>query len=139
MWLSKVARRGENLVQYLKISLDIVSDATAFTVLEFFVFWESEKELFVSSFLYALYITSINHFIAFSCHSDFGCIAKHSCSKKYAAMEILGTQKLPTNQSASLCGFSNPHCFAKAFRKFTGVSGSKCKKINKTVPRLIHD
>ena len=30
MWLSKVARRGENLVQYLKISLDIVLDAKTF-------------------------------------------------------------------------------------------------------------
>jgi len=33
MWLSKVARRGENLVQYLKISLDIVLDAKTFVVL----------------------------------------------------------------------------------------------------------
>ena len=30
MWLAKVARRGENLVQYLKISLDIVLDAKSF-------------------------------------------------------------------------------------------------------------
>ena len=30
MWLAKVARRGENLVQYLKISLDIVLDAKTF-------------------------------------------------------------------------------------------------------------
>ena len=30
MWLSKVARRGENLVQYLKILLDIVLDAKTF-------------------------------------------------------------------------------------------------------------
>ena len=30
MWLAKVARRGENLVQYLKILLDIVLDATTF-------------------------------------------------------------------------------------------------------------
>ena len=30
MWLPKVARRGENLVQYLKISLDIVLDAKSF-------------------------------------------------------------------------------------------------------------
>ena len=34
----------------------------------------SEKELFSSSFRH-LFITSTNHFIAFSCHSDFGCIA----------------------------------------------------------------
>ena len=33
MWLAKVARRGENLVQYLKISLDIVLDANTFMVL----------------------------------------------------------------------------------------------------------
>ena len=33
MWLAKVARRGENLVQYLKISLDIVLDAKTFVVL----------------------------------------------------------------------------------------------------------
>ena len=30
MWLAKVARRGENLVQYLKISLDILFDAKTF-------------------------------------------------------------------------------------------------------------
>ena len=30
MWLSKVRGRGENLVQYLKISLDIVLDAKSF-------------------------------------------------------------------------------------------------------------
>ena len=30
MWLAKVARRGENLVQYLKILLDIVLDAKTF-------------------------------------------------------------------------------------------------------------
>ena len=30
MWLSKVARRDENLVQYLKNSLDIVLDAKTF-------------------------------------------------------------------------------------------------------------
>ena len=30
MWLSKAARRGENLVQYLKISLDIVLAAKSF-------------------------------------------------------------------------------------------------------------
>ena len=30
MWLAKVARQGENLVQYLKISLDIVLDAKTF-------------------------------------------------------------------------------------------------------------
>ena len=30
MWLAKVARRGENLVQYVKISLDIVLDAKTF-------------------------------------------------------------------------------------------------------------
>ena len=33
MWLAKLARRGENLVQYLKISLDIVLDAKTFVVL----------------------------------------------------------------------------------------------------------
>ena len=33
MWLAKVTRRGENLVQYLKISLDIVLDAKTFMVL----------------------------------------------------------------------------------------------------------
>ena len=33
MWIAKVARRGENLVQYLKISLDIVLDAKTFVVL----------------------------------------------------------------------------------------------------------
>ena len=30
MWLSKVARRGENLVQYLKISAGFVLDAKTF-------------------------------------------------------------------------------------------------------------
>ena len=33
MWLAKVARRGENLVQYLKIPLDIVLDAKTFVVI----------------------------------------------------------------------------------------------------------
>ena len=33
-----------------------------------------EKGALSSSFRY-LFITSTNHFIAFSCHSDFGCIA----------------------------------------------------------------
>ena len=33
MWLAKDARQGENLVQYLKISLDIVLDAKSFVVL----------------------------------------------------------------------------------------------------------
>ena len=42
-WLSKVARRGENLVQYLKISLDIALDAKSFIVLGVLEFWESEK------------------------------------------------------------------------------------------------
>ena len=32
MWLSKVARRGKNLVQYLKFLLDIVLDAKTFDV-----------------------------------------------------------------------------------------------------------
>ena len=32
-WLSKVARRGENLVQYLKFLLSIVLDAKTFVVL----------------------------------------------------------------------------------------------------------
>ena len=41
------------------------------------------------------------------------------------AMEILRTQTIPVNHVASLCGFTNPYHFAKAFRKFVGVSPSE--------------
>ena len=45
-----------------------------YIISQFTYFFNSKKKLFASSFLH-LFITSINHFIAFSCHSDFGCIA----------------------------------------------------------------
>ena len=47
------------------------------------------------------------------------------------AMEILSTQNLHIHQVASLCGFSNPYHFAKAFHKFSGISPTEYKKQNR--------
>jgi len=46
---------------------------------------QQQKGALSSSFRH-LYITSINHHIAFSCHSDFGCIAKSLCSYAVGAL-----------------------------------------------------
>ena len=50
---------------------------------------QQQKELISSSFLYPLYISFINHRIAFSCHSDFGCMAKPLYSLRAAPFPSL--------------------------------------------------
>ena len=50
-------------------------------------FLQQQKELFLSPFRH-LFIFFINHFIAFSCHSDFGCIANPLYSFAVQALAI---------------------------------------------------
>lgn len=47
------------------------------------------------------------------------------------AMELLRTQTAPINQIATVCGFTNPYHFAKAFRKVVGVSPTKYRNNKK--------